>query len=58
MIPKCPKCRKRFVEHKGDLCEFCAFVPKVGKLLPGYVPATPKREDSRRKYGHARRNDI
>ena len=35
---KCPKCKKRYVAKAGELCVGCAFVPKPGKVPPGFVP--------------------
>ena len=38
MIPKCPKCKKRYVAKEGELCESCSFMPKVGKIIGGLTP--------------------
>jgi len=37
---KCPKCKKRWADP-GQLCDACAFVPKVGKLVSGRTSPRP-----------------
>jgi len=45
-LRKCRKCRKRIAEEDSNLCLACAFMPKIGHLASGRLPAPHNKPTS------------